>query len=418
MGIPKKDSYSKIVFAAFCVLVSGFNALAQEIQPVHVLIDSYKLPDKLTPETAEKTISELNRAFALCTDDVLKYRIEYRVGMIYFKAGDLAKAASCFEKISQTSGCPDIIKFCSLNMAGQIYRMQAKDDEALKAFEELIKLSQEFLAKDSNQESPASILKLAVTAGFAKAEIYQYNQDYNSAITEYKRIAVFLLKSGKASEADNYASLALDRMSQFYLMGNKVEDYNQTAIELIEKYPDYYRTGIVKLETKAVKILKKKDASIDFPRGSFDAPARLITLIKDSGDKEFKNEAGILLKDLSSQYRESYGGILVGYHYAWLLDALGEQKQATEVLEDINKQAVSINIDMPGIAQVIGALTDYARIQQAIILGEENRYKEALEIVCSLKTDPNDVHLSNLADSSKKTLETLKREVPKDVNVQ
>ena len=416
MDILKKDSYRIIVFELFLVLVTGLNVLAQEKRPALVLIDSYKLPDKLTAEAVEKVISELNQASALCTDDALKFRIEYRIGILYFKRGDLSQAVDSFKKVAQ-SDCPDLTRLCSLNMAGQIYRMQAKDDNALKAFEKLIEQSRKIFTKDPNQENPSSILKLAVTAGFAKAEIYQYKQDYDSAIAEYKKI-IACLKPGKALKTNNYAPLALDRISQFYLIKDKVEDYNQTVIELIKKYPDYYRIGIIRLETEAVKILKGKDTTVDFPRGSLDAPARLIALIKDTGDKEFKNRVTALLKDLSNQYRQSYGGILLGYHYAWLLDASGKQKQAAEVIKDICKQAASVNPDMPGIASVISTLAGYAKLQQAVIFGEENRYKEALEIVHSLKPDPNDVHMSNLTDSIEKALQTLKREVPKDVNEQ
>lgn len=417
MDIPKKDSYRKAVFVVFLVLAAGLNVFAQGKKPAQVLIDSYQLADKLTAEAAEKVISELNQASALCTGDALKFRIEYRIGILYFKSGDLSQAVDSFKKVAQSDDCPDLVRLCSLNMAGQIYRMQAKDDKALKAFEELIKQSRKFLAKDPNQENPSSVLKLAVTAGFAKAEIYQYKQDYDFAIAEYKKI-IACLKSGKAPEANNSAPLALDRISQFYLIEGEVEDYNQAAIKLIKEYPDYYRFPIIRLETEAVKILKEKDTTVDFPRGGLSAPARLIALIKDTGDKELKDRVTALLKVLSSQYRKSYGGILLGYHYAWLLDASGKQKQAAEVIEDICKQAVSINPDMPGTASVISTLTDYAKLQQAVIFGEENRYREALEIVYSLKPDPNDVHTSNLADSIEKALETLKREVPKDVNEQ
>jgi len=415
MDIPKEDSYKKIVFAIFLVLAAGLDALAQGKQPVHVLIDSYKLPDELTTEIAEKIISELNQALTLPTDDALKFRIEYRIGILYYKTGDLAQALDRFKKTAQATECPDAIKLYSLNMIGQIYRMQARDDKALKAFEELIELSQKFLTKDPNQENPASVLKLAVTSGFLKAEIYQYNQDYNSAIAEYKKIYT-CIKSSKTPDVNSYAPLALDRMSQLYLIEDNIEDYYQASIELIEKHPDYYQVPVIRLEIEAVRILKEEDQSIDFPRGSFDAPARLIAIIKDTRDKNLKDIITVFLKDLSSQYRQSYGGILLGYHYAWLLDASGEQKQAADVFDDISKQAVSINPDMPGIAQVISKLSDYAKTQQAIILSEDNKFREALEIVYSLRPDPKDVHMLNLSDSIVKALQILKREIPKDVN--
>jgi len=415
MDTLKKDSYKKIVFTVFLILAAGLNVFAQENKPSQVLIDSYILPDKLTTEAAEKTISELNQALAICIDDTPKFRIGYRVGILYFKSGNFSQAIDNFRKVAQSGNCPNLIRLCSLNMAGQIYRMQAKDDLALKAFEELIELSQKLLTQDSSRKNPASVLKLVATAGFAKAEIHQYNQDYDSAIAEYKKIYT-CLNPGKAPDVNSYAPLALDRLSQFYLIEGRVEDYNQATGEFIKKYPDYYRTGIIILETEAVKILKVKNPSADFSKGSFDAPARLIAFIKDSGDKTLKDKVTVLLKDFSGQYRQSYSGILLGYHYAWLLDASGKQRQAAEVLDDICKQAASVNPMMPEAASIISTLADYAKFQQAIILGEENNYKEALETVHSVKPDPNNVHLFNLVNSIEKALETLKREVPKDVN--
>jgi tetratricopeptide (TPR) repeat protein len=416
MDTLKKESYRKIVCAVLLVLASGLNAFAQEKQPVQMLIDSYNLPDKLTAEAAKRTISELNQALTLCTDNTLRHRIEYRIGMIYFKAGDLNKAVSCFEKITRIAECCDLIKLCSFNMAGQVYRMQAKDDKALAAFEELIEHSKKIVSQEPNQANPAAVLKLAVTAGFAKAEIYQYNENYDSAIGEYRKIIAFV--KDKDPFAPNYVPLTKDRLSQAYLIEGKVEDYNQASAELAQKYPDYYRVPIVRLETEAVRILKEKDASINFPKGSFDAPARLIALVKDSGDKEFKEKTTSIFKDLYSRYQQGYGGLLLGYHYAWLLDAAEKQSQAAEVLEAVCKQAASINTDMPGIVHVISTLTDYAKLQQAVIFGEENKYKEALELVYSLKPDPNDVHMQNLSNSIENALQTLKREVPKDANDQ
>jgi len=417
MDTQKKDSYRKIICILMLILAIGLNAYAEEKQPAQVLIDSCQLPEKITKETAEKTISELNEALALCTDNTLKFRIEYRVGMIYFKSDDFSKAIDCFEKINQASDCPDLIKLCSFNMAGQIYKMQAKDDKALGAFENLIELSQKFLTHDPNQENPASVLKLVIASGFAKAEIHQYNQEYDPAINEYKRI-ITCINSHKIADINNYASLALDRLSQLYLVKARIEDYNQTAVELTKDYPNYYRTAIVKLELESVKLLKQKDASAVFPRGGFDAPARLIGLIKDGNDKELMDNTSLLLRNLYNQYHQSYSGILLGYHYAWLLDTMGEQKEAVKILEAIYQDADKVNTDGSNIRQITNVLIDYAKFQQAVIFGEENKYREALEIIYSLKSYPNDTHMRNLSDSIENALQTLKREVPKDANVQ
>lgn len=417
MDIQKKDSYRIMIFAVLLILVSGLNTFGQDKSPLQVLMDSYKLPEKLTEEIAKNKISELNQSLVSCTDQTLRFRIEYRIGTIYFKTGDLSKAVGCFENINQTNDCSEIIKLCSFNMTGQIYRMLAKDDKALEAFEKVIELSKKIIDKNPNQEHPASLLKLSATARFGRAEIYQYNQNYKSASAEYKKI-VILLKNNEQL-AKTYVPLAIDRLSQLYLIEGEVKDYNKAATKLIKKYSDYYRTPIVKLEAESVKILKEKDSSVNFTKGSFDAPARLIGLSKDSSDKELKDKIEVLLEDLSSKYKQGYGGILISYHYAWFLDALGQQKQAAKLLENILQQTKSINPDAPPyINSTIHTLTDYTKLQQAVILGEENKYKEAIEIVSLLKPDPNDVHITTLAESIEYALQTLKREVPKDANNQ
>jgi len=415
MDTLSKDSYKLILIFTFILSGISINAFANNKKPAQILADSYQLLDRLTAENAEGIISDLNQALGLCTDLELEFRIKYRIGILYFKVGYLNKALDYFAHISDVPDCPDLVRLCALNMAGQIYRMAAKDKEALDAFEKLIVLSKRILPKDPNGVNLSTVLKLNISAVFTKAEIYQYKQKYDSAIAEYNRVLVFL-KENKMSVPDSYVPSAMDKISQLSLMCDDLEGFSKTTQQLIEKYPGYYRIPIIRFEIEVVKNLKEKNPNIDFPRGSFDAPARLIALIKNSGSKELKDKVTVLLKDLCSQHLQSYGGILLGYHYAWLLDASGEQKQAAKVLEDVCKQAVAINPDVPGTASVISTLTDYAKLQQAVIFGEKNKYREALEIVYSLKPDPNDVHMLNLSDSIEKALQTLKREVPKDVN--
>ena len=416
MDILKKDNYRLILILLLLSAVI-FDAFASEKQATQMLIDSYKLPEDLIIEGAEKAITDLNHALNICTDKDFQFRIKYRIAMLYFKASNFGKACDYFKNISQAQECPDLIRMCSFNMSGQIHRMQAKDKEALGAFEELIVLSKTYLQNDPNRASPSTVLKLAITARFAKAEIFQYQQEYDSAISEYKRILAFL-EENKISNTNSYAPLAMDRISQLSLMRCYIEGFSQPITQLIEKYPDYYRTPIIRLEAEAVKILKQKNEAVDFARGSFEAPARLIAFLKDTKDKELINRITILLENLRSEYQGTYGGILLGYHHAWLLDAAGQKQEAAKVLDGICKEAASGNYDNPGITSVISMLTDYARLQQAVILGEAGNYRDALEIVYSVRTDPNDTHLSNLTDSIKKALETLKREVPKNVNDQ
>lgn len=416
MDILKRDNY-RLILILFLLAVTNFNAFAGDKEAAQILIDSHKLHERLTIEETEKVISDLNRVLGICTDEYLQFRIKYRIAILHFKTGSFDKACSCFKKISQTPDSPDLVRMCSLNMSGQIYRVQAKDKEALEAFEELIVLSKKFLSKDPNKANPSTVLKLGITAGFAKAEIYQYEQKYDSAISEYKRVLA-RFEENKISNTNSYAPLAMDRISQLSLMRGDIEGFCQVTAQLIERYPDYYRIPIIKFETDAVKIIKKKNPAIDFARGSFEAPAMLISFIKDTGDKELVQKITVLLENLNREYQGTYGWILLGYHHAWLLDAAGQKDSAAKAFEAIHKDNFKDTSDNPGIATVISTAADYTRLQKAIILGEAGNYRDALECVYSIRADPNNTHLSNLADSIEKALETLKREAPKDANNQ
>lgn len=415
MDILKKDNYRQVFIAIFIVTISVCNIFANEKQSIQILIDSYNLPDKLTLENTEKTLSDLNRAID-CNDNYLKFSLKYRIGMLYFKTNDFIHALDNFEKIARSTDCPDTIRLCSLNMTGQIYRMQGDNSQALDAFKELIDLSKKFSPKDVNSLIPSVTLKLAVTAGFAKAEIYQYQKEYDSAISEYKRILTWFEKE-LIHDANGYLPVALDRMSQLYLIKGDIEAYNQTTDELITKYTNYYRISIIRLETYAVKILKQKVPSSEFTYGSFEAPARLIDFIKNNNDKELIQTITVLLQKLCNQYHETYGGIILRYHYAWLLDMAGQKDSAAKTFEEVSRYKLQNTSNTVDFAAIVDTLCNYAMLQQAVILGEQANYKEALEITSYIKTDQNDIHLSTITNSIKQALETLKREVPKDVNI-
>ena len=414
MDIPKRDDYRRAFLIALTVFsASTCKVRAEQDTPGNILVDSYKLDENAGLQDTEREISQLHKALAVCTDDYLKSRIKYRIGMLYFNSNQLSDALDSFENLVGTPGCGDLVKLCSLNMAGQIYRMQGKDDKALNRFKLLIDFAQNLLAHHSDRQRPAEILPLVVAAGFARAEIYQYQQQYRFAVNEYKKQLV-CLASNKAINLSHYAAKALDRISQLHLITDDIRGYHQTTAEIIEKHPDYYRLPIIILETEAVGTLRANEPSAAFAAGATETPARLIALIKDSQDEQLGARTLGLLKDLSGQYQHTYGGIVLGYHYAWLLDTTHQASQAAGIFEGVCRQAASFESDTPSLKSVISLLADYARIQQAVILGEEAKYVEALKNIASVKSDPNDSHLSKLTDSIAEALKTLKREVPKN----
>ncbi|KPJ65431.1 MAG: hypothetical protein AMJ43_10725 [Coxiella sp. DG_40] len=416
MDILSEDSY-KPIFIFFLLAGITYNVFASDKEPAQILADSYQLPDRLTSEDAERVISDLNQALGLCKDADLRFRIKYRIGILYFKVGCFDKAYDYFGDISQRPDCPDLIRLFSLNMSGHIHRMQARDKKALDAFEDLIALSKRFLPKDADEPNPPTVLKLTISAVFAKAEIYQYQQKYASAITEYNR-ALSLLKENKVSGLVNYIPLAMDRIAQLNLIKDNLDVFCKTNRQLIEKYSGYYRTPIIRFETEAAKVLKEKNPHIDFSRGSYETPAKLITYLKSSKDKDQIQRTLSLLENLCKQYEGTYGGFLLSYHYAWLLDAANQRDAAANIFAKLDKTVVKKTYDNPGIDIIVKTIADYAKLQQAIILGEAGNYRQAFETLYSVRGDPNDTHLLNLTESVKKGLDTLKREVPKDVDDQ
>ena len=117
-----------------------------------------------------------------------------------------------------------------------------------------------------------------------------------------------------------------------------------------------------------------------------------------------------------SEHSIGYGGILLQYHYAWLLDTLGEKNKAAEIFAMISAARIPNNGDKPREKAILETVAEYAKIQLAILLGERADYTEALRILNTMRTHPDKSHISELAKSVGKNLETLKREVPENEN--
>jgi len=420
MDILKKDSCSvAAIFIAMVVILhnTSFTALPDNTSAAKVLTGSYELAETLSLESVEKIVSYLKQALESCDDSELIFRIRYRIGILYFKAGSLDKAALQFEQTSKDVNCPELIRLCSLNMTGQISRMTGKDKEALRAFDDLLKVAEKRLQNKTQDANILTLLKLSTTAAFGQAEIYQYQRNYDASIKEYKRLLDILGKN-KSAGLEKYIPLARDRISQLYLICGVLESYFHTAQKLIEECPRYYRVPIVKLEIEAVKFLNGSIPQIEFPNGSFDAPVELIIYVKTKKENPQIPEIISTLEELCKQYNGTYAALLLNYHHAWLLDAAGQKHDSAKVLAKINESPIKDIDDNIGIQTAVNTIATYAKLQRAIILGEAGNYKPALETAYSVKPDPNNIHLLNLTESIKKSLKTLKREVPNDAKSQ
>jgi tetratricopeptide (TPR) repeat protein len=330
----------------------------------------------------------------------------YRTGVIYFKANKQDDAKAVFRQTAGDANCPDLIRICCFNMTGQISRLQGNDKEALEAFEQAAKL----LESKEHNASPEFVRLLCLVL-FARGEIYEVQESYSQSISEYNRLIQVLRQNSNSETAGRYIPPAGDRISQAYLRMGDVNSYIKNAEELSADYPQYYRIPVIKLEVECVKFLKSHCVNFDPFKGSFSAPAQLIAYFKDSKDSNSAQEIMTTFDNICKEYSSGYDRILLQYHYAWLLDTLGEKNKAAKIFAMISAAKIPDNEDKPCEKVILETVAEYARIQLAILLGERADYTEALRILSTMQTHPDKSHISELAKSIGKNLETLKREV-------
>ena len=421
MDIRKNDSYrSSLAFYLSLAIVTmamaeGVSAVEAKT-PAEVLIATYKSPRVIAPAQAKSAVADLESALADCKDSYLAFRIKYRIGVMCFKAGMTKESKVKFLQIANDPKCPELIRACSFNMMGQISRLGAENKEALEAFNEVADLLRQHMSVDKGYTPDSAIGKLWCSALLSRAEIYELQQDYNASITEYRRLLHVLSQSKNKDISSQYAPLANDRISQLYLREGDAEKYIQLAETFTGHYPEYCRTPIARLELECVKFLKSVSANLEFPNGSFNAPAHVVAYIKASNGGTSAQGIVDKLNRMCKEYQNTLGGILLQYHYAWLLDALGEKHKAAELFARVFSIDVVDAKDISREKATTETVQEYAKIQYAIMAGEKSDYNEALRVLSSLRAHPDGSHVAELAESVTKSIQTLKREVPKNEN--
>jgi hypothetical protein len=382
--------------------------------PEEILIATYDLPHTITPAEAQSSVSHLKRALADCRRSYLAFRIKYRMGIMYFRADMMKPSKAEFMLTANDPECPVPIRACSFNMIGQISRLAADNEEALKAFDKIVNLLEQSLFTDKKYAPNSAMTKLLCSALLSRAEIYELQHHYTASINEYVRFVDGLNQSKNIDLSSQYAPLAYDRMSRLYLRTGNIQKYMEITRALIESYPEYSRTPIIKWESECVKFLKSTSTS--FPNAGFRAPALVIAYLKSSNNPASAQNIVDSLNALCKAHQDTSNGILLQYHYAWLLDTVGEEQKARETLSRISSTdtfKANDNSSQEAIARVI---QEYAKIQYAIMAGEKAEYKGALSMLDNLHTHADESHISELSETVKKSIQTLRREVPKNDN--
>jgi len=380
---------------------------------LNVLVSMYKPVASVTVAQAKALIVALEKVAGSCGDDLTAFRIRYRIALLSFRVGLLDAAKAGFTALTADGKCPALVRVCSYNMVGQISRLAGEDTEALAAFDEAAKLAAEQLPTVEKDKGPfEEVLRAAL---FARGEIYELNGDYSASIGEYERLLGALSALADDKSLGGYKAMVNDRISQSYLRKGNVDKYIRAAQAIVSADTQYGRREIIELEMTCVKFLKGVNPNTVFGNGSFEAPAKVIAYVKQQ--EQTKAAADIVDKvgRLVDRYTQGYGAMMVEYHYAWLLDAIGEKDKAKKIFGRISSGEIEIQQCNEAIA---GTVRQYAKIQYAIMLGEAGDYREALKALSQVAPAGEQTHISKLTESVSESIKILKREVPASENKQ
>ncbi len=430
MATPRNENYNLSVIGISVILIFLTAAISigagDDRTPHGLLMSTYDSGHVITVEEAEALLDRLGKALSACRDEDLAWRIRYRIGVIDFRAGRMTEALSLFERMVDAPGTPDLIQACSLNMLGQSARLLNEDGKALRAFGSLAGLTEKLLAGvegdsacDRSQEAARTdasqrfLRRLWCTALISRAEIDERGGDYAAAAAEYERLlqAETALTGGGISP--DIVPLAMDRLSQLHLQRQDSGEYLNITAALTTRYPTYHRTPRIELERMCVRILPDTDGDSEYPQGVLHAVERLIARLKRSEAERFTAEVLDDVDRLYQKYRDAPGGSTIAYCYAWMLDAAGMRDRAIDVIaracsenEAARPTASDVN---PGHTAV---LREYAVILRTVMLVERGDYDEALQLLANAPPDADpESHPAQLAESMRKCIQTLKREV-------
>ena len=402
----------RLACAGLVVLVATtLSSLGQTTRPLHVLVATYDAELPTTPAEAEESLAVLEEALQQCTDADLGCRIQHRMAVMCLRVGLLDEARSRFRRLSDSAMCPEPIRLSSLSMRGQICRMVGADDEALEVFEELLRPVERSLVEPARAPAPAAILRLACLAVFGRAEIQEVNHCWSEAAIEYRRLLILLKRSKCEMLLQRYGPLATDRLSQLLLRAGEVDGYLEVAKALAVEHPRYRRAGLVELEAECIRFLRAAQIQTEFPNGSVDAPAMAVAAIRAAADKSISRQLLLAANELCHRYQGSYGGLVVAYHYAWILDVLGNKSKAAMVLGQILSVDVDKICEGPRDQSIGRTVQKYAGLQHAIVLAEHANYQQALAVLIRLNCDSCAPHVQELRQSVIESVKILQREV-------
>jgi tetratricopeptide (TPR) repeat protein len=420
MAIPKSDSYSPTL-RGLCLALLVLAAPARVRPAAATRVPQTSPPTHPsggpTADEARRAIDDLARALGQCRDESAARYIRYRLGTMQFKAGRMGEAAAAFEPLAHEPEAPELLRICSLNMAGQIARLQGEYDKALQTFAGLAGLTEKWPTLDPQDRSRPALHRLWQAALISRAEIQESRKNLAAAAAEYERVLQGEKNRPPGATDGNEVALVTDRLSQLRLQMQDTSRYLNLTADLVGRFPAYPRTPMVELERVCVQALQDVPPAREYPPGVLYAPVRFIAHLRRSGAAGPAEAALQSVERLCRKYEGTPPGLMLDYHYAWMLDAVGRRDQAIEVLARITAPDEPTGAVAPELApSQEEVLRRYAVLQHALLLAEEENYDKALKILAGLPPAPDkESHVSRLAESVTRNVQTLKREVSGNV---
>lgn len=355
-------------------------------------------------------ISNLLKALPGCKNEYLLARAQYRIGILYFKDRKYLQAKNQFHQLAQQPYTPLLVKVLSLNMIGQIYRLSGEDNEALRAFDTLTHLIEEQYPSENLSIVEPAVFRLWYSTLLSRAEIFQAQEIYNQSLAQYEQ-AVKLLVNSRKKTAPSQISQIYDRMSQLYFRQSNIKQYLALTGKTVVDFPNYNRTPLMKLERACVIFARDHTLNLTSVIEIYQVPARIIGNIAQVNDHNHVSSFVRLMQQLYQKRQNTPQSKLLCYHYASLLDALGEKQKAAGVFSEIIGWENNKTDDVHKNGAEYALVEEYAKIQYAIILAEEGEYVKALKVMAGMCPRPLPSHLGKLSESVTKSIQTLKREV-------
>ena len=373
-------------------------AQADNAQAIEQLTRSYQLELPLDANQVNICIDNLKTVLAGCEETQLAARLEYRIGVLYFKTQQFAKAQTCFERLLLRPSLTRTLRGAALNMLVQSYRLQGDDRAALTTLAKLINVSKE------NPHLTPALSQLRVFAHWTRAEIFLSQQNCTQARQEYQQ-----LLSLPQIDSELLPQI-LAHCAEINFRSGEFKQYLERTEQITRDYPDYLRLPLIRFRAECVRFCQANDLPIDSSQGSAQIAVQIIAAIKNN---ETPIEPGPLLQiltNLTQEYAQNPWSRLLIYHQGWLLDAQGSSRAAAVAFARHATDPIPEQVSDGPHNKTVATLQNYAGLQQAIILSEQAQYAQAANILDTLRNVPPQSHIAQMKKAVEKNIAILKRE--------